>query len=214
MDWSSSFTKQVCAFVLGLLFLTTIGGCSEKGGAVTDPRESPEADVQGSHPAIDPALADRFRALAPADWTLRRTHEAAATYDVQLASGSGGEPFVVRGVVLLDGRFERYLSPLDFSSAAIAKEREEFGAVPEEYPKVDGFEAVVDSNSLGFDTDRGVHRRSIKYFNRDQGVFCRGTSPGLLKCLWGNPDVRLVLNFHSDQTVDALEFLKQSVFAE
>ena len=214
MDWSSRFGKQASAFALGLLFLTAIAGCSEEGKLAMDLGESSEADVQGSRPVIDPNLADKFRGLAPADWTLRRTHEASATYDVQLASGPGGDPVVVRGVVLLDGRFERYLSPLDFSPAAIANEREEFGAVPEEYPKVDGFQAVVDPDSLGFDTNRGIHRRSIKYFNRDQGIFCRGTSPGLMKCLWGNPDVRLVLNFHSDQTADALEYLNQSVFAE
>ncbi|WPZ07628.1 hypothetical protein [Pelagerythrobacter marinus] len=199
---------------LKLLLLTALSGCSEDGKAVIDPRESPKVDVQGSHPAIDPKLADKFRDLAPADWALRETHEAAALYDVRLASSSGGKPIVVRGAVLLDGRFERYLSPMTFSPSVIAREREEFGAVPEEYPKVDGFQAVVDSNSLGFDANRGIHRRSIKYFNRDQGVFCRGTSPGFLKCLWGNPQARLVLDFHSDHAVAALEYLKQNVFAE
>ena len=169
-------------------------------------------EMEGSRPTIDYELANEFQGMAPADWRLRRALEASATYDVQIANGPDGEPFHVRGVVLLDRRFERYLSPFDFAASAIAKEREEFGAVPQEYPKVDGFETVFGSGSLGFDTNRGIQRRYIKYFNRNQGVFCRGTSPSLLRCLWGNPEVRLVLNFHSDQAVPALEYLKQNVF--
>lgn len=211
---SSLRLKEVLAVSLGLLVLATLGGCKEGRSPVTAPGKSEATTAQASGSTIDPLVADRFRDLVPADWRLREALEASATYDVQLASGSGGEPIVVRGVVLLDGRFERYLSPLDFSPSAIAKERKEFGPVPEEYPKIDGFEAVVDSDSLGFDTNRGIHRRSIKYFNRDQGVFCRGTSPGLLRCLWGDPQVRLVLNFHSDHTAPTLGYIKQNVFRE
>jgi len=171
-------------------------------------------DFQTGRPTTDLPFPDEFRNLAPPDWRLRQVSNASAKYDVQIASGADDEPIVVRGVVLLDGRFERYLSPLDFSPSAIASDRKEFGDIPAGYPTVDGFEMVVDSGSLGFDANRNLERRSIKYLNRDQAVFCRGTSPGLLRCLWGNSEVRLVLNFHSDHTVPALKYIRRNVFSE
>ena len=206
--------KRASGVCLGLMVCVALGGCMEKAEPLTGNKEASRSNAQPSNEAIGPELVRKFKAMAPSDWRLRRASEEAAKYDVHLEGGPDGEPIVVRGVVLLDGRFERYLSALDFSASAIASEREEFGTVPVEYPKVDGFEAVIDSYSLGFDSNRSIDRRSIKYFNRDQGVFCRGTSPGLLRCLWGNPEVRLVLNFHSDQTVPALQYIKKNVFEE
>lgn len=211
---TGGFAKQTYVLALGLLVLVAMGACTGEDQPAREPETPAKAESDGFRPAIDPELADKFRGLAPADWTLRRTHGAAAQFDVQLAGSSGGEPVVVRGAVLLDGRFEPSLSPMAFSPSVVAREREKFGAVPEEYPTVDGFEAVIDSRSLGFDTRRGIQVRSIKYINRDQGVFCRGTSPGLHKCFWGDPEVRLALNFHSDHTVPALEYIKENVFAE
>lgn len=206
----ASSRKEALAALLGLLVVGSLSGCDQSGSPVAE--EVSTKRVQLPYESIDPRLASKFQGLAPEDWKLRDTTEGAAAHEVLLASEREGETVRVRGNVLLDGRFETKLSPWAFSPSAIAAKRKKFGAVPQQYATVDGFEAIIDSHSLGFDTNRDIHRRSIKYLNRDQGVFCRGFAPGEMRCLWGTPEVRLILNFHSDHTVHALEYIKQNVF--
>lgn len=178
---------------------------------MVEPSASEGATAGSSYSPIDSDLAKRFEELAPADWRLLRTEEASASFGVNISGRAGTDAVVVDGAILLDGRFERDLSPLDFSPAVIARERERFDTEAGEYPNVDGFERVIASPSLGFDSNRGVQRRSIKYLNRESGIYCRGTYPGMLRCLWGEPETRMVLNFHSDQTESALEYLARKL---
>lgn len=196
-----------CFFVLLIVLMLGLGACAKKDDPIVEPSASESVKAVPSYSPIDPDLGQRYRKLAPADWELLRTEKASASFSVNISGRPGGDAVVVGGAILLDGRFERYLSPLDFSPAVIARERERFDAEAAEYPNVEGFERVIASPSLGFDSNRGVQRRSIKYLNRENGIYCRGTHPGMLRCLWGEPETRMVLNFHSDQTEIALKYL-------
>lgn len=188
-----------------LALVVALGGCAQENEPVDD-RNQPSPAVL----PIAPHAKEKFKDLAPADWTLRQVTQASAQYDVELTE-AGPQTAAASGAILLDGRFESKLSPLTFSPAVIARDKKEFGDIAEKYPKVAGFETVVDSASLGFNTRRKVERRSVKYVNRDRGVFCRGIDPGRIRCLWGDPQVRMSLRFHSDHTVPALQHISALV---
>lgn len=167
------------------------------------------SELSAKHP---PIAEDLYRELAPPDWKMNDTRSRSASFLVRTEYDEEREGRLIKGAIVLDGRFESLTNPFRFRAFVLREGKEKYANVALNYPDVDGFEKAVVSPRRGYSTKLDTELRELLYVNREHGIFCQAYYPGRTRCFWGDEIVRYGLDFDSQDTLEALSYLSSICF--